>query len=186
MDLRWPDGKVRCPRCGSLDVSYLPNARVFKCYAKHDRQKFSLKVGTIFEDSPLGLDKWLVVMWMVVNCKNGVSSWEIHRAIGVTQKSAWFMLQRCRLAMQSEAGGKIGGEVEVDETFIDGKARNMHAAKRREKIKGRGLKARLLSRPFWNVAARCAQRSSALAVRRISKRWYVTMWKSDRTSTATP
>ena len=125
--LRWSDGKVRCPRCGSEDVAYLPNAKVFKCYVKHERQKFSLKVGTIFEDSPLGLDKWLVVMWMLVNCKNGVSSYEVHRAIGVTQKSAWFMLQRCRLAMQDElTGGSLGGEVEVDETFIGGKARNMH------------------------------------------------------------
>ncbi len=139
MRLRWPDGKVRCPRCGSDDVSYLPNAGVFKCYQKHDRQKFSLKVGTIFEDSPIGLDKWLPVMWMLVNCKNGISSWEIHRAIGVTQKTAWFMLQRGRLAMQSnETGGKLGGSVEVDETFIGGKARNMHAWKRRQKIQGRG------------------------------------------------
>src|ERR1700674_4385094 len=101
MKLRWPDGKVICPRCGSDDVAYLPNARVFKCYQKHDRQKFSLKVGTIFEDSPIGLEKWLPVMWMLVNCKNGVSSWEIHRAVGVTQKTAWFMLQRGRLAMQA-------------------------------------------------------------------------------------
>ncbi len=88
-------------------------------------QKFSLKVGTIFEDSPIGLDKWLPVMWMLANCKNGVSSWEIHRAIGVTQKTAWYMLQRARLAMQDiQAGGKLGGEVEVDETFIGGLARN--------------------------------------------------------------
>jgi transposase-like protein len=101
MALRWPDGKVLCPRCGSDDVDYLPNARVFKCYQKHDRQKFSLKVGTIFEDSPIALEKWLPVMWLIVNCKNGISSWEIHRAIGVTQKSAWFMLQRARLAMQN-------------------------------------------------------------------------------------
>lgn len=127
VNLRWPNGDVKCPRCGSDNVSYLPNARVFKCYEKHDRQKFSLKVGTIFEDSPIGLDKWLVVMWMLCNCKNGVSSYEIHRAIGVTQKSAWFMLQRCRLALQDEHnGGKLGGEVEVDESFIGGKARNMH------------------------------------------------------------
>jgi transposase-like protein len=89
--LRWPDGKMRCPRCGSDNVDYLPNARLFKCYEKHDRVKFSLKVGTIFEDSPLGLNKWLPVMWMLVNCKNGVSSWEIHRAIKVTQKTAWFI-----------------------------------------------------------------------------------------------
>jgi hypothetical protein len=139
MNLRWPNGEVQCPRCGGFDVSYLPNARVFKCYAKHDRQKFSLKVGTIFEDSPLGLDKWLVVMWMLVNCKNGVSSYEIHRAIGVTQKSAWFMLQRCRLAMQDEGyGGKIGGEVEVDETYIGGKARNMHPARKARALQGKG------------------------------------------------
>src|SRR5882757_3175666 len=141
VNLRWSDGKVRCPNCGSENVSYLPNARVFKCYEKHDRQKFSLKVGTIFEDSPLGLDKWLVVMWMLVNCKNGVSSYEIHRAIGVTQKSAWFMLQRCRLALQDEGhGGKIGGEVEVDETFIGGKARNMHKNVKARRITGRGGK----------------------------------------------
>jgi transposase-like protein len=125
--LRWPDGIVRCPRCGSDNVSYLPNARVFKCYEKHAQQKFSLKVGTIFEDSPIGLDKWLPVMWQIVNCKNGISSWEIHRAVGVTQKTAWFMLQRARLAMQDEkSGGKLGGEVEIDETFIGGKVRNMH------------------------------------------------------------
>lgn len=138
VSLRWPDGKVLCPRCGSDDVSYLPNARVFKCYVKHPRQKFSLKVGTIFEDSPIGLEKWLPAMWLVVNCKNGISSWEVHRALGVTQKTAWFMLHRIRLAMQGDDGGKLCGEIEVDETFIGGKARNMHAAKRKEKIHGRG------------------------------------------------
>jgi transposase-like protein len=139
MNLRWPDGKVLCPRCGSDDVSYLPNARVFKCYVKHERQKFSLKVGTIFEDSPLPLEKWLPVMWMLVNAKNGVSSWEIHRSVGVTQKTAWFMLQRCRLALQDEKmGGKLGGEVEVDETYIGGKARNMHKARKLRALEGRG------------------------------------------------
>jgi transposase-like protein len=138
MKLRWPDGKVICPRCGSDDVAYLPNAGVFKCYQKHERQKFSLKVGTIFEDSPIGLDKWLPVMWMLVYCKNGISSWEIHRSMGVTQKTAWFMLQRGRLAMQTRKGGKLGGDVEVDESFIGGKARNMHKNKRAEKITGRG------------------------------------------------
>jgi transposase-like protein len=118
VNLRWPNGKVTCPRCGSENVSYLPNAKVFKCYEKHDRQKFSLKVGTIFEDSPIALEKWLPVVWLIVNAKNGVSSWEIHRAIGVTQKTAWFMLQRVRLAMQDDlSGGALAGEVEIDETF---------------------------------------------------------------------
>src|SRR5580658_3507861 len=141
-NLRWPDGKPKCPHCGSEDVSYLPNAKVYKCYAKpaHDKAKFSLKVGTIFEESLIGLEKWLPVMWMLVNCKNGVSSWEIHRAVGVTQKTAWFMLQRGRVAMQDDlTGGKLGGEVEVDETFIGGKARNMHKNDRRRKnLKGGG------------------------------------------------
>ena len=138
-ELRWPDGKVQCPHCGSENVKYLENARLFKCFEKHDRQKFSLKVGTIFEDSPIGLEKWLPAMWLAVNCKNGISSYEVHRALGVTQKTAWFMLQRIRLAMQ-ESGGKLCGEIEVDETFIGGKARNMHASKRRQKITSRGPK----------------------------------------------
>ena len=139
MKLRWPHGKVRCPRCSSLEVSYLPNAGVFKCYEKHPKQKFSLKVGTVFEDSPIGLDKWLPVMWLVVNSKNGVSSWEIHRAMGVTQKTAWFMLQRARLAMQDDRkGGKLSGKVEIDETFIGGKARNMHKSAKAKKLEGKG------------------------------------------------
>ena len=137
MDLRWPDGKVLCPRCGSDNVEWLPNAKVFKCFEKHARQKFSLKVGTIFEDSPLGLDKWLPVMWLVANCKNGVSSWEVHRAIGVTQKTAWFMLQRAGLAMQGDAEDTFDGEVEVDETYIGGLAGNMHESKRETTFHGR-------------------------------------------------
>jgi transposase-like protein len=138
-ELRWPDGNVTCPNCGSGKVKWLENARVFKCFEKHPRQKFSLKVGTIFEDSPIGLEKWLPAMWLVVNCKNGVSSWELHRTLGVTQKTAWFMLHRLRLAMQ-EGDGKLSGEVEVDETFIGGKARNMHESKRRKVITGTGGK----------------------------------------------
>ena len=135
--LRWPDGKVTCPRCGSQHVKYLDNARVWKCYAKHSSAKFSLKTGTVFEDSPLGLEMWLPVVWMVVNCKNGVSSWEIHRHMGVTQKTAWFMLHRVRLAMQDDlTGGMLSGDVEVDETFIGGKMRNMHKDRKVEAQKG--------------------------------------------------
>jgi len=107
----------------------MPKRRLWQCKARHSKAQFSIKVGTIFEDSPIGLDKWLCAMWMLANCKNGVGSWEIHRAIKVTQKSAWFMLQRIRLGLQDdETGGQLSGHVEVDETFIGGKARNMHKA----------------------------------------------------------
>jgi transposase-like protein len=136
--LRWQDGKVQCPNCGSDHVVYLEKARVWKCYGKHEKAKFSLKTGTIFEDSPIGLDKWFAALWMLVNCKNGVSSYEIARDLGVTQKTAWFMLQRLRLALQSGGFGKLGGEVEVDETYIGGKARNMHKARKAKMLQGKG------------------------------------------------
>lgn len=131
--VRWPDEKVRCPYCGADKVTYLEKARLYRCYGDHPKQKFSLKIGTVFEDSPIPLEKWLPAVWLLVNCRNGVSSYEIHRAIGVTQKSAWFMLHRIRLAMQSGSFMKLGGSgnpVEVDETFIGGKARFMHKDKR--------------------------------------------------------
>jgi transposase-like protein len=140
MDLRWPDGKVACPRCGSEHVVYLANARAWKCYGKHFAPKFTLKTGTIFEDSPLGLDKWLAALWLLVNAKNGISSCEIARAIGITQKSAWFMAHRLRFALHHGSFDKITGEVEVDETFIGGKARNMHVAQRKRRITGTGGK----------------------------------------------
>jgi transposase-like protein len=127
---RWPNG-VTCPTCGSKTVYFDKGRNGWECKTRHPHRKFTLKTGTIFEDSPLGLDKWLPTVWMIANCKNGVSSHEIARAMGVTQKTAWFMLQRIRLAMQDESGGgKLGGEVECDETFIGAKARNMHRAKR--------------------------------------------------------
>jgi transposase-like protein len=139
--VRWPDGKVRCPYCNAEKVTYLEKARLYRCYGDHPKQKFSLKVGTVFEDSPIALEKWLLACWMLVNCRNGVSSYEIHRAVGVTQKSAWFMLHRIRLAMQQNSFVKLGGgmsEVEVDETFIGGKARNMHKSVRQRRITGPG------------------------------------------------
>lgn len=143
IDVRWPDGKVRCPTCGAENVTYLENARLWKCYGRHPKQKFSLKIGTIFEDSALPLDKWLVAVWLVVNCKNGISSYEVGRHLGVTQKSAWHMLHRIRLALQNGSFVKLGGkgsEIEVDETFIGGAARFMHPEKRRRRITETGTK----------------------------------------------
>jgi transposase-like protein len=128
--IRWPNG-VRCPRCNSDKVTFLENAKVWKCRTPHPKQKFSAKVGTIFEDSPIGLEKWLPAMWLASNCKNGISSYELHRALGVTQKTAWFMLQRIRLAMQQGiSGGKFKGICEADETYIGAKARYMHKNRR--------------------------------------------------------
>ncbi len=136
---RWPNSVPACPRCGSKNVGFIASRRVWQCKARHPLAQFSIKVGTIFEDSPLGLDKWLPAMWMIASNRNGISSWELHRALGVTQKTAWFMLHRIRLAMQDElTGGSLSGEVEVDETYIGGKARNMHQdRKRRYQKEGR-------------------------------------------------
>lgn len=134
--LRWSDGIAVCPRCESDKTSFLSTRKIWKC--KDCKKQFSVKVGTIFEDSPIGLDKWLVAIWLIANCKNGVSSYEIHRAIGVTQKSSWFMLHRIRIAMQAGSIEKLTGEVECDETFVGGLAKNMHKSRREKKIKGRG------------------------------------------------
>ena len=134
-ELRWPNGPV-CPRCGCMDHSYLTTRRVWKC--KGCQKQYSVKLGSIFEDSPLGFDKWLPAIWLVANSKNGISSHELARALGITQKSAWFMLHRIRLAMQTGSFDKLDGEVEVDEAYIGGKSKNMHAAKRKQKITGRG------------------------------------------------
>jgi transposase-like protein len=130
--LRWPNGPV-CPRCGGVEYSYLKTRRLWKC--KDCKKQYSVKLGTIFEDSPLGLDKWLPAVWLAANSKNGISSHELARALGVTQKSAWFMLHRIRLAMQTGSFLKLDGEVEVDESFIGGKARNMHKDRREQKGK---------------------------------------------------
>jgi transposase-like protein len=135
--VRWPNG-VTCPTCGSQEVKFLASRQLWKCKARHTRQQFSVKVGTIMEDSPIGLDKWLPVMWMMVNCKNGISSYEVARAVGVTQKTAWFMLHRLRLATQTGTFEKMSGQVEVDETFIGGKSRNMHVDRRGDKVLARG------------------------------------------------
>jgi transposase-like protein len=142
---RWPNG-VECPTCGRNDVRFISTRRMWECKSQHSKKQFSVKIGTIFEDSALPLDKWLVAMWMIANCKNGVSSYEVARALGVTQKSAWFMLHRIRLAMQNRSTVPMGGsgsQVEVDETFVGGAALFMHAEKRKRRITETGTKDKI-------------------------------------------
>lgn len=135
---RWPEG-VECPSCGSKNVTYLPTRKLFQCKARHAKRQFSVKVGTVMEDSPIRLDKWLLVTWMLVNCRNGISSHEVARTIGITQKSAWFMLHRLRASMRVETAVKLFGDVEADETYVGGKSRNMHVAKRKLRIRSGGV-----------------------------------------------
>lgn len=132
--LRWPSGPA-CPSCGGAEVYLLSTRLLFKC--RGCKKQFSAKAGNVFEDSPLPLSKWLPAVWLIANCKNGISSYELTRALKVGQKTAWFMLHRIRLAMQSKSFGKMGGTAEVDETFIGGKARFMHKEKRDRVIRGR-------------------------------------------------
>lgn len=142
--LKWPDGKITCPKCGGDRVGRIASRGTFKCMAKECHKQFSAKVGTIFEDSPLDLCKWFVAVWCIANAKNGISSCELARALGVTQKSAWFMLHRIRLAMQTGTVRKLGGVVESDETFVGGKADNMHRHVRERKIRGRGTSGKAI------------------------------------------
>jgi transposase-like protein len=135
---RWPNG-VCCPRCGSANVHFLAKYSRWKCNAGHKSPQFTVKVGSVMEDSPLGLDKWAAGVWLEVNAKNSVSSYEVHRSLGITQKSAWFMLHRIRFALKQGSFEKIGGNgspIEADETFVGGLSKNMHLAKRRERIHG--------------------------------------------------
>src|SRR5687768_1207524 len=163
-EIRWPDGVVKCPTCGSDNVTYLAKARVWKCYGKHPKAKFSLKVGTIFEDSAVPLQKWLPALWLLTTCKNGISSYELARALGVTQKTAWFMLSRLRLALQSNTD-KFDGEVEVDETFIGGQARFMHRHKRERVMKGKKTGRRHLTTVVGAIKRSTADSPSQAAVR---------------------
>lgn len=134
--IRWPAG-VRCPHCGSNRVLYVPTRRTWECREKHPRRQFSVKIGTIFEECRLPIDKCLIAVWLEVNSKNSISSYEVGRHLGVTQKTAWFLQYRIRLALNVGSFDKqLSGQVEADETFIGGKARNMHPGRR--KAKGRG------------------------------------------------
>jgi transposase-like protein len=138
--LRWTDGVVKCPRCNSEKVFWIEKERVWKCYGKHDHAKFSMKTGTVMEDSAISVDKWLLALWLIVNCKNGISSCEMAKDLGITQKSAWFLNHRIRMAVHGGSFEKLSGHVEADETFIGGKARNMHVAQKQRRITGTGTK----------------------------------------------
>lgn len=132
--IRWPDGIVKCPRCGSEDVAFMFTRKLWRCRA--DNKQFSVKIGTIMEDSPISLDKWLCAFWLIVNAKNGISSYELMRSLGLTQKTSWYLLHRIRFAMQSGSFDKLKGQVEADETFIGARARNIHKNKRRANMYG--------------------------------------------------
>jgi transposase-like protein len=189
ISLRWPDGAVKCPRCGSGYVVWIEKERVWKCYGKHDHAKFSLKTGTIMEDSAISIDKWLAALWMVVNCKNGISSCEIARHLGVTQKSAWFMDHRIRMALYSGSIEKMSGHVEADETFIGGKARKMHPAQRQRRITGTGSKTKLLSWASLSMpkTVRAGYEPACLRIarRKPFRPKYASTSKQDRRSTLT-
>ena len=138
VSVKWADGTPTCPKCGGTNIGEIRSRRMFQCRDKGCRKQFSTKVGTIFEDSPLGLDKWLVAVWCVTNAKNGISSCELARALGVCQKTAWFMLHRVRMAMAQDSSDQLSGVCESDESFIGGAFKNMHKAKRDQMPDGRG------------------------------------------------
>jgi len=152
--IKWPNGVVTCPKCGGTNVGEIKSRRMFQCKDKDCRKQFSTKVNTVFEDSPLGLDKWFVAVWCITNAKNGISSCELARALKITQKSSWHLLHRVRLAMQTKSFHKAQGEIESDETMIGGKARNMHKAARKAKIKGTGASGKVIVQGLFERGGR--------------------------------
>jgi transposase-like protein len=165
VSLRWPDG-VSCPTCGRADVRFIKTRRIWECKGAHPKRQFSAKLGTIMEDSPLGLDKWFAAIWMVANCKNGISSYEMGRDLGITQKSAWFLDHRVRLAMQAGSLTKAEGEVEADETLIGGLAKNMHKDRRAKAIKGTGASGKTI---VMGILERKGRHSTSRARARVIK-----------------
>jgi transposase-like protein len=168
VSIRWPDGKACCPDCGKANAGFLASRSIWKC--RECGRQFSVKVGTIFEESPLGFDKWLPAFWMIINANNGISSCELARALGVTQKTAWFMLHRIRLAVQDGCICGFAGNVEVDETFIGGKARNMHKGKR--KSKGTGPVAMT---PVMGLLERTTEKQASRVIMKVVKNVWLTM-----------
>lgn len=164
--LRWPDGAVTCPNCGSTAVTWMPTRTLFQCKGNHPKRQFSVKVGTIFEDSPISLGKRLIVAWMLGNCRNGISSYEVARTIGITQKSAWFMLHRLRTAAQDDSG-KLYGEVEADETFIGGRIKNMHERKR---PKGSGFSGKMSGAQGKTIVAGMLERGGEVRAQVVPER----------------
>jgi hypothetical protein len=174
IDLKWPDGKIACPKCGGEKAGQIKTRRMLRCNSTGCRKQFSAKVGTIFEDSPLGLDKWFVAVWSVANAKNEVSSCELGRALSIRQKSAWSMPHRIREAMKTRTARKFTGEVESDETFVGGKAANMHERRRERDILGRGAVGKAvvhgLDRAFDALARALVQVPKKELDRRLKKR----------------
>jgi transposase-like protein len=160
--LRWPNGAASCPRCGAGDAAFMRTRGLWRC--RGCQKQFSVKVGTVFEDSPLSLSKWLPAVWLIVTAKNGVSSCELARSLGVTQKTAWFMLHRIRLAIQDGSLCDFAGNVEVDETYIGGKARNMHAERRNKMVHGTGNKAHT---PVMGLLERTTEKRASRVVLKV-------------------
>jgi transposase-like protein len=168
VEQRWPNG-VECPRCGTKDVLFLEKYNRWHCRAKHEAPQFTLKTGTVMEDSPIDLSKWLPAFWLLANCKNGISSYEIHRALGVTQKTAWFMLHRIRLAMNAEAAFKLGGDngpIEVDESFVGPNPRKMHASNRAKRQQAHSAK---LGVPVMGMLDRDARQVRAKVIPNVKR-----------------
>jgi len=163
---RWPKG-VTCPKCGSMSVLFMEKYNRWHCREKHPAPQFTLKTGTVMEDSPIGLDKWLTAMWMIVNCKNGVSSYEIQRTLGITQKSAWFLDHRIRLMLDDEYADKLSGTVEMDETFIGGKLKNMHKSK---KPKGTGYSGKAVGAMAKTIVVGMLERNGRVRAEVVKER----------------
>jgi transposase-like protein len=168
--LRWPDGKVVCPRCKAPDPSFVTTRRIWKC--KGCKRQFSLKVGTIFEDSPLGWDKWLPAVWLISNSKNSISSHELGRALSVTQRTAWFMLHRIRDALATRSFEKLSGTVESDETFLGGQSKFMHAADRQRRLDADKTAVQgVVERESGVVKAEVVANTSGLRLQGNVRRW---------------